>query len=247
MVTDMFRIPKLAETAEGEVVVTHWGQAGGTLFRVGDRLVCEQRGQGELLILRPKGWGNPMFGRRDQGQLIAVPSGAPAAACRWNVFGAVNAVERDLERGGVGPGRWYCAFRIESLDLAARANAKQKYKNQWLNSEELDVLCRAAAVAPEVDGVAVAIAAADTIEMATSMVADVSVGRFQFELRPMVQDDLGRGVVVPGPWTQIRSTVRHWAEIEPAGVRVAPRRRVASGGSARVQLSLFGDTATLDG
>jgi len=247
MVTDMFRIPKLAETADGEVVVTHWGQAAGTLFRVGDRLVCEPQGQGDLLILSPKGWGNPMFGRRDQGQLVAVPSGAPAASVRWHVFGAVNAVERDLERGGVGPGRWYCSIRIESMDLAARANAHEKYKSGWFNSEELDSLCRSAAVAPEIDGVEVAIAAANTLEMAEAMVLNVPVGRFRFELQTLVQDDLSRGVVVPGPWAQIRSSARHWAELEPAGVRVAPGRRVASGGSARVQLSLFGDTAIFDG
>ena len=97
MVTDMIRIPKLAETADGKLMVTHWGHVASILFRVGDRVILSSQEKGGLLVMTPRGWGNPMFGRRSQGQLVAEPSGNPANACRWSVAGAVVAIERDLE------------------------------------------------------------------------------------------------------------------------------------------------------
>jgi len=247
MVTDMFRIPRLAETADGRVVVTHWGHAAGTLFRGGDRLVFDRTGQDGLLVLRPRGWGNPMFGRRDNSQLMAVPSGAPASSARWDVFGSVKAVERDFERCGVAPGRWFCALRFESSDLASIANAKKNFVGGWLNAAELDALCRQASVAPEMYGVAVAISASGSKEASESMLGTVPVGRLRFEVRPVLQDAAQQGVVVPGPWTQIRATARHWSDQQVANTRIAPRRRAVGAGGSRVQLSLFGDSAVVDG
>ena len=247
MVTDMFRIPRLAETADGEVVVTHWGHAAGTLFRGGDRLIFDRAGQDGLLVLRPKGWGNPMFGRRDSSQLLAVPSGAPASSIRWDVFGSVKAVERDFERGSIGQGRWFCAIRFEASDIATIARAKKDFVGGWLTSTELDALCKIAAVAPETHGVGVAIAASGSKEASESMLIHVGVGRLRFEARPIMQDAVTQGVVVPGPWAQIQATARHWTDRQVEYARVAPRRRMAVGAGSRVQLSLFGDSAPVDG
>ena len=82
----------------------------GTLFRGGDRLIFARGEKDGLLVLSPKGWGNPMFGRRDGSQLLALPSGAPASDIRWSVFGAVRAVERDFERFRVAEALQECVL-----------------------------------------------------------------------------------------------------------------------------------------
>ena len=247
MATEINRIPKLMETTEGDVLVAHWGQAAGTLFRGGDRLIIDEHSQEGLLVFRPKGWGNPMFGRRDGMQLLAVPSGAPASTIRWHVAGSVKSVERGLERGSLGTGRWYCAVRIETSDLAAMAKAKMKFEGGWKTASELDAMCRAAAVAPETHGVAIAIAAADGAAAADKMVSTVPVGRLRFEIRPVMEEEVRNGVLIPGPWSQIRSSARHWTDQPYERTRVAGQRRLVAGGGTRVQLSLFGDTALVDG
>ncbi len=245
--TDMFRIPKIAETADQKLIVTHWGQASTLLFRVGDRLVVNPEKNDGLLILSPKGWGNPMFGRRSQGHLLAEPSGAPASPLRWTVLGAVGAVERDLERGGISPGRWYVAVRVESSDLTALAKARALFQSGWMQAAEVDALCRKAAVAPEIASVRVAVAAASDQSAAERLLSQTETTRLRFEVRPVHQPVADYGEVLEGPWRRIQDSYRSWDAGEPAGVRVAPRRqRVAANGS-RVQLSLFGDTASLDG
>ena len=247
MSSEVNRIPKLMETTEGDVLVTHWGQAAGTLFRGGDRLVIDQYNQDGLLVFRPKGWGNPMFGRRDGTQLLAVPSGAPASNIRWHVAGSVKAVERGLERGSLAAGRWYCSVRIETSDLAAMAQAKLRFESGWKTAAELDAVCRAAAVAPETHGVSVAIAAAENAAAADKMVVTVPTGRLRFEIRPVMEEEVQSGVLISGPWSQIRSSARHWTEQPHERTRVAGQRRLVAGGGTRVQLSLFGDSALVDG
>ena len=247
MLTDMYRVPRLAETIDGDVVVTHWGHAAGTLFRGGDRLIFDRTEKDGLLVLSPKGWGNPMFGRRDGTQLLALPSGAPASNIRWSVFGSVRAIERDFERGGIGDGRWFCALRFESGDLASIAKAKNDFEGGWLTASEIDALCLKASVAPETHGVGIAIAASGSAETSSAMLGDVSVGRLRFEARPSLYESAEQGVVVQGPWAHIRETARHWTEVGADRRRVAPPRRVAMGGGSRVQLSLFGDSALVDG
>ena len=244
---DMYRIPKLAETADGKVVVTHWGQASSLLFRVGDRLVINEDRPDGLLVLSPSGWGNPMLGRRNKGQLLAEPSGAPASPLRWSVRGSVEAVERDLERGGIGPGRWYVAVRIESSDIAAMTKARKMFPSGWMDASEVDALCRKAAVAPELAMASVAVAAASDQKSAEQLLSTTPVTRLRFELKPILEPRSGFGVVLEGPWRHIRESYRrHQDAAGPAGARMpAERKRFAANGG-RVQLSLFGDTASVD-
>jgi len=245
--TDIFRIPKLAETADGTITVVHWGQAGGLLFRVGDHLILNEDRPDGLLVLCPRGWGNPMLGRHNQGDLIAEPSGAPASPLRWEVAGSVSAIERDLERGGIGPGRWWTAIRIECTDIAVMASARGMFESGWMTSSEVDEVCRRAAVAPELAGVSVAVAAADSQASAESLLENTRTGRLRFQLRAILPMEGATGVVFEGPWKRYRDTARHWSENETNDVRVPQRRRVAAGGGSRVQLSLFGDIASVDG
>jgi len=245
--TDMFRIPKLAETADGNIVVTHWGQASSLLLRVGDRLVVNENRPEGLLVLCPNGWGNPMLGRRSSGQLLAEPSGAPASPLRWAVAGSVEAIERDLERGGIGPGRWYVAVRVESSDIEALTKARALFAHGWMDAAQLDELCRKAAVAPELAHVSVAVAAAHGKEEAEALLVQTKASKLRFEVRPTLEPRSGFGVVLEGPWGRLRDAYRQREAIGPAGRRTAGHRsRMAVNGSM-VQLSLFKDSATTDG
>ncbi len=244
MVTNMIRIPKLAATADGKFIVTQWGHAASILFRVGDEVIVAPEVNTGLLLMTPSGWGNPMFGRRAQGQLVAEPSGNPASSCRWSVRGAVVAVERDLERGGVSGGRWYCAVRVEALDLTAIAGAREVFSSGWRTASEVDELCRRAAVAPELHGVAVAVACGDSIEQAEAMLESTSPGRLRFTSRPDASVNSNTGIILPGPWRDERDRV----SAAPVAAREAygHSRIAAGGGGHRVQLSLFGDIALGD-
>lgn len=252
MIPDMFRIPKLASLACGQVSVTQWGQTSGTLFRVGDRLILDHKRKDGLLVLTPKGWGNPMFGRQEYGGLVAEPGRVPADTCRWSVAGGVVAVERDLERGGIGPGRWWVALRIETSDLAAMVEARKTFTGGWKDAAEVDELCRRAAVAPEMDRVSVALVAAENQVEAESMLKGVDVGRIRFTVQLPPEISADSGIVIRGPWrhldAQETQTVRFPRRVHQVGGTVL-RRASAGGGRSmsRMQLSLFGDTASLDG
>mgnify|MGYP001372660265 CR=1 FL=1 len=252
MVPDMFRIPKLVSLADGQVSVTHWGQTAGTLFRVGDRLILDQKRKDGLLVLKPKGWGNPMFGRKEQGGLVAEPGRVPADSCRWSVAGGVIAVERDLERGGIGPGRWWVAVRIETSDLTAMVGARKSFIGGWKDAAEVDEMCRRAAVAPEMERVSVAIAAADNQSVAEAMLSNVHTGRLRFTVQLAPEVATESGVVIRGPWRHLDPQQEPRVSLRQGmrGVGGAVNRRVRVGGApsvSRMQLSLFGDTASLDG
>lgn len=252
MVPDMFRIPKLVSLADGQVSVTQWGQTAGTLFRVGDRLILDHKRKDGLLVLTPRGWGNPMFGRQEQGGLVAEPGRVPADTCRWSVAGGVVAVERDLERGGIGPGRWWVALRIETSDLAAMVEARKAFTGGWKDAAEVDELCRRASVAPEMDRVSVAIVAAQNQEEAESMLSGVDVGRIRFTVQLPPEISADSGVVIRGPWRHLDvqkvQNVQFEYNARQVGGTVLRRASAGGGGEmSRMQLSLFGDTASLDG
>ena len=156
-------------------------------------------------------------------------------------------MERDLERGGIGPGRWYVAVRIESSDIAAMTKARKMFTSGWMNASEVDALCRKAAVAPELAMASVAVAAAADQKAAERLLENTPVARLRFELKPILEPRSGFGVVLEGPWRHIRDSYRRRQDVTgPAGARIpAERTRMAANGG-RVQLSLFGDTASVD-
>jgi len=209
MVTDMFQTPRLERTAEGSVVVTRWGRVGGHLLRAGDRLVLGAAHSEQLLVLLPRGYGRPMLGRRGAAGLVAEPSGVPASGLRWEVAGAVMAIERDLERGGVGVGTSEVVCRIEGGDIASLARARAIFTDGLRTERELIHLCSQAVVAPENLGVEVAIAAADIRSHAEGLLGRVSAGCIRFALPEIAPDNAHQGMVVPGPWrTQPPSNVQ---------------------------------------
>lgn len=103
------------------VVVVRWGRVRGFTFRAGDRLVlsdsCTDR---ELLLLRPRGYGWPMLGRREGGELKAEPGGVRAAPRRWRVAAGVVAVERALARSVMDRGDWHVAVVARGETTAAQ-------------------------------------------------------------------------------------------------------------------------------
>ena len=234
--------PRLERTASGGIVVGKWGRISGHLLRVGDRLVLGPRASDELLVLIPKGYGRPMLGRFGQQGLVAEPSGVPASGLRWQIAGSVKAVERDLERGGVGAGATYVACRVEGGDLVSLARARSVFSDGPRSERELIHLCSQAVVAPEQLGVRVAIAAASDPEVAEALLAGVPAGSIRFALPKLSTEDQSHGLVVPGPW------LVHSRNEEPAEAYVEPvfRREVGSCDSQdeSPQLSLFNQRIT---
>lgn len=105
-----YTVSQHADTVKAftSVVVVRWGRVRGFTFRAGDRLVLsEEYGDGELLLLRPRGYGWPMLGRREGGQMKAEPGGVRAAPQRWRVAAGVIAVERALGRSVMDRGDWH--------------------------------------------------------------------------------------------------------------------------------------------
>lgn len=97
--------------------VTHWGVADGLLFTPGDRLLLGELPHNDrddsqgLVVLRPRGFGAVMLGRRIGGHLLGEPGGVPASPLRWECVGSVIAVERPLTRAAgslrvLGVGSW---------------------------------------------------------------------------------------------------------------------------------------------
>jgi hypothetical protein len=200
MVAHMFQIPRLEQTVDGRVAVTRWGRIDNTLLRVGDRLVLGAPTADSLLVLVPRGYGRPMLGRRGSVGLVAEPSGVPVSTQRWSVAGSVQAVERELERGGVGAGQRYVACRLEGGDIATLAKARALFADGPLSERDLIRLCSVAAVAPEDLNVQVAIAAASDQAAAEAILCDVPLGAIRIEMPAGLPRAEASGMVVPGPW-----------------------------------------------
>jgi hypothetical protein len=241
MVTDMFQTPRLERTAEGAIFVTRWGRVGGHLLRAGDRLVLGAAHQDELLVLIPRGYGRPMLGRRGNAGLLAEPSGVPASGLRWEVGGAVVAIERDLERGGVGVGNTHVVCRVEGSDIASLARARAIFADGVRTERELIHLCSQAAVAPEEHGIQVAIAAADSREQALALLARVGSGSIRFALPDLEPQREQRGMVVPGPWRAQLPSSEIQLDFEDIYDSPAPASQSAEDAAEHGgQLSLFG-------
>ncbi len=200
MVTHMFQIPRLDKTADSTIVVTRWGRIDGVLLRVGDRLVLGPPVGDSLMVLLPRGYGRPMLGRRGPNGLVAEPSGVPVSSQRWRVAGAVTAVERDLERGGVGAGECHVACRVEGHDIATLARARSLFNDGALSERDLIHLCSRAAVAPEELNIRVAISAAADPAAAEALLVEVPAGAIRLALPVQRSEVQTHGMVVPGPW-----------------------------------------------
>lgn len=107
--------------------VTGWGLAGGLLLIPGDTLLLADVWEDELLLLRPRGFGSVMLGRRSNNQLIAEPGSVPASPVRWSVIGGVAAVERPLPTNGtlsaLSTGQWVLSPQTRALLLQTPSDA----------------------------------------------------------------------------------------------------------------------------
>ncbi len=178
------RSPRSADVL---AVVTRWGRIGPVELRPADRLVVRPEGDappGTLLLLVPRGRGNPMVGRRQRGELVAEPGSVPTAAERWRAAGRLAAVERDLERAVVPPGRWWLATGAE-----VRAG----------EAAELDAVLRERFRAARRDGsLPAGSGIAATREAALALAATAPAGSVRYEVRAPELPPVRR--VLPGPW-----------------------------------------------
>lgn len=236
-----------ASTVNGfsSVMVVRWGRVAGFTFRAGDRVVLGPVSDGDLLLLRPRGYGWPMLGRQARGSLIAEPGGVPAAPRRWRVAGAVVAVERSLGRGVTDGGRWFVALRV--TDGAGRvrtdeAVASMGLKQGWMTGPEVDALCLRAS---RWEG-RVAVVAANSPEQAVELLRVCPAGSVR-----LAADRSQAGVessgatqasVIAGPWSALEPQVSTVSStVDPLSDYDRPGPLAAQADTASVaQLSLFG-------
>ena len=226
-------VPALRTDLRGNTVVTRWGSVCGFTFRAGDRVVVGPEHGGGLVLLRPRGYGWPMLGRRSAGGLVAEPGGVPAAAQRWEVVGGVLAVERELERAVSDGGERLVSVRIRQSDSrepvgvdCLSSRVAKRFAGGRLTAPELDALCLRAALAPEQFGLELAIGASQDPLMADALGGGASFGCVAVDVRGGIQD-CGAGRVIIGPWAEA-------ALPSSAGLAAVSAARDA------VQLNLFG-------
>lgn len=228
MTTTPIHVPRIRVESAQRARVTRWGHAGGFVYRAGDSLVVAEPEAGALLLLVPRGYGNPMLGRQTRSGLVAEPGGVPASTSRWQVLGRVAAVERDLERAVVGSGRWSVEVVLRPLPHAtvgAVRAAEERFQGGELSGPELDALCLRAALAEDDFDVQVSIGAAATRARAAELAASAAAGSLRVEVEPTSAQPEATGSVIVGPW--------------PA---VPPQAPSVAAPDARMQLSLFGDS-----
>lgn len=229
------RVPRLRVLQPNRAVVTDWGEVGSLLLRAGDDLVLQDSRPGDLLLLLPRGWGNPMLGRQERGRLIAEPGGVPASPARWSIAGGVVAIERDLERAVAQGQGWHVAVVIRpqpTSTLEQIQAAQARYQGGRMDAEALDALCLDAALAPEVCGVSVAIGAGVTPDQAEALAEDAAPGRVRLAVQHLRAPQDASGTVIVGPW--VRST-------SPRPQAPAQARPALARANRRPQLQLFGD------
>jgi hypothetical protein len=215
-------IPRLETRPDDAIVVTRHGHVGGMTLRPGDRIVVGREAPGALLVLVARGYGGPMIGRRAGGRLFVEPSGVPASPDRWRVAGAIVAVERDLERGGLGPGAWCLAAATTPTSDGIEPVAPAAFEGMALTSEQVDERCLLAALAPDRWDTHVALAAADTLQEARALVAVTAPGRIRYAA-PSAMGGPSRQAV----GADVLPDVEPRGIVVPFGARSAPHRQLA--------------------
>ncbi len=213
------------------VVVVRWGRIGGFTFRAGDRLVLEEDAGSGLLLLRPRGYGWPMLGRRAGGALLAEPGGVPAGLRRWQVAASVVGVERALDRAVVDSGDWYVVVRTVSAQ-----GLPTFVMRGWCTARELDEQCHVAHRAHNEAGEQVAIGAALAPERAVALAKRCADGCVLMDVaRPEACDTPSADIIV-GPWNAPPPVAPSSPPAYEAPVFSPPAAEVAG----PAQLSLFG-------
>lgn len=226
------QVPRIRQESATSARVTQWGHVGAFVLRAGDRLVLAEPTPGALLLLVPRGWGNPMLGRQRGATLIAEPGGVPASAARWQVAGRIVAIERDLERAVVGGGRWAVSVVFHPTRAATVGqlrDAELRFQGGWMDGAQLDAFCLQAALAADDLGVEISVGAAEGFDVADSLAALASPGTVRIEPFEAEQPERAQGQLIRGPWQMALGT--------PSAD--ALERQPAPG---RVQLSLFSDS-----
>jgi hypothetical protein len=227
------------------VLVVRWGRVAGFTFRAGDRLVLGSAESGEgLLLLRPRGYGWPMLGRRQGGQLVAEPGGVRAAPQRWRVAAAVVGVERSLSRSVTDRGTWWVVVQGRGTTSAADLE-RAGMVGGCLSHREVDALCHRAARFMEQGGGSIAVGVAPTEAEATRLALHCPAGRLRSSTTGGVAEDMALpplAEVLVGPWRPAPATAGSESALtDRQGVRYdTPVPAGAVDSTPAAQLSLFG-------
>jgi hypothetical protein len=201
-------------------LVTRSGTAGEMTLRAGDHIVLGPESPGCLLVLVARGYGQPMIGRRMGGRLYAEPSGAPVSTDRWQVAGAIVAIERDLERGGLFEGSWCVAAATRAVGTQ-EAIAPAAFEGIGLTEHEVDERCIRAALAPDRWATDVALAAAPTVQEAEALLPTTPSGRIRYSALQW-----GGGPLRMAVGATVSADLPSRGIVLPFGPRVAPERQL---------------------
>lgn len=102
------RLELITEDGCSYVQVQSWGNIEGIRLLAMDRLIVHKVNEigsepeyqsGELVLLRPKGYGNVILGRVYGEHILMEPFGKVVSLERWSIVGAILAVEREIGNG----------------------------------------------------------------------------------------------------------------------------------------------------
>ena len=102
---------------EDHVEVTQWGMIDDMIFNPGDRLLIGTPVDGDLLVLKPYGFGKIKLARLYNDHLLIEPHKRSVTRECWTIIGAVKGIEKSLQTAALGTQRWY--VRILNLPVTA--------------------------------------------------------------------------------------------------------------------------------
>ena len=211
------QVPALRDDSGGRVVVTRWGRVLGHTLRAGDRLLIGPEQEGGLLLLRPRGFGWPMLGRRAAQGLVAEPGGVPASALRWQVVGGLVGVLRDLDGAVLDDGPWWLDVRARPAEGGAwRPWPGAPASGGPLSAGEAQAQLRAAGLRAAGAGLEAAVLASRDPRRLRGLATAAAPGGLLID----VQGAAPAGELVAGPW----SSSLEGAQLSLFGQRSAGRR-----------------------
>lgn len=233
MLAPQLHVPRIRVDHANTAVVTQWGEVAGFVLRPGDRLVLGGRRDG-LVMLMPRGFGNPMLGRQTPRGLVAEPGGVPASRARWSVLAGVQAVERSLERGaGLAAGRWALVIRVEGGGTERLRVGDLSGSGRSV--AEVEATLRRAMLAARQDRVDVHVGLAADLDTAEQLADAAGPNQVRIGLAALVGHQSPRPVAAPagrvivGPWDGAASSAASPERKRQLALFDAPGTRRRSG------------------
>ena len=107
-------IPKFSVRTT-HVEVTQWGMIDDMILNPGDQLLLGEATDGDLLVVKPYGFGEIKLARLYNDHLLLEPHKRSVTKKCWTILGGVKGIEKSLQRAVLGQNRWY--VRIYNLPV----------------------------------------------------------------------------------------------------------------------------------